>query len=82
MQNCKPGTPVAKGDKFSLNQCLNNDFEEKEMQKIPYMLTVGSLMYAQVCIRPDIAYVNGMLLILSSPIIDHWKVAKRILRYL
>ena len=36
MQNCKPcDTPITKGDKFSLNQCPKNDFEEKKMQKIP-----------------------------------------------
>ena len=34
MQDCN--TSMAKGDKFSLNQCPKNDFEEKEMQKIPY----------------------------------------------
>ena len=31
------------------------------MQKIPYTLTVGSLMYAQVCTCLDIAYIIGML---------------------
>ena len=59
MQNCKPSDiPVAKGDKFSLSQCPKNDFEEKEMQKIPYASVVGSLMYAQVCTRPDIACIT------------------------
>ena len=47
MQDSKPGdTPVAKGDKFSLNQCPKNNPEVKEMQKIPYASAVGSLMYA------------------------------------
>ncbi|RDX90246.1 hypothetical protein CR513_27914, partial [Mucuna pruriens] len=42
----KPGdTLIAKRDKFSLNQCPNNDLERIEMQKIPYALVVGSLMY-------------------------------------
>uniref|UniRef100_A0A803L7X3 Retrovirus-related Pol polyprotein from transposon TNT 1-94 n=1 Tax=Chenopodium quinoa TaxID=63459 RepID=A0A803L7X3_CHEQI len=59
MQDCKlADTPVAKGDKFSLTQCLKNDFENKEMKKIPYASAVGSLMYAQVCTRPDIAYIR------------------------
>ena len=52
---------MAKGDKFSLSQCPINDFEVKEMQKIPYVLVVGSLMYAQVCTSPNIAYIVGML---------------------
>ena len=47
MKDSKPGdTPIAKGDKFSLKQCPNNDLERIEMQKIPYASAVGSLMYA------------------------------------
>ena len=46
MHDCNPGdTPVAKGYKFSLSQCLKNNFEIQEMQKIPYALAIGSLMY-------------------------------------
>lgn len=84
MQNSKPGdTPVAKGDKFSLNQCPQNSLESQEMQKIPYASAVGSLMYAQVCTRPDIAYLVGMLgRYLSNPGMDHWRAAKRVMRYL
>ena len=60
MQDCKPGnTPVAKGDKFSLKQCPKGSLETQEMQKIPYASAVGSLMYAQVCTRPNIAYIVG-----------------------
>ncbi|XP_073049650.1 secreted RxLR effector protein 161-like [Primulina eburnea] len=53
------------------------------MQKIPYASAVGSLMYAQVCTRPDIAYIVGVLgRYLSNPGMDHWKAAKRVMRYL
>ncbi|RDX61700.1 hypothetical protein CR513_60049, partial [Mucuna pruriens] len=46
MKDSKPGdTSIAKGDKFSLKQCPNNDLERNEMQKIPYASVVGSLMY-------------------------------------
>ena len=31
------------------------------MKNIPYALAIGSLMYAQVCTRLDIAYVVGVL---------------------
>ncbi|KAL9252945.1 Retrovirus-related Pol polyprotein from transposon TNT 1-94-like protein [Drosera capensis] len=84
MQDCKPGdTPVAKGDKFSLNQCPKNGFETKEMEKTPYASVVGSLMYAQVCTRPDLAYIVGILgRYLSNLRIYHWKAAKRVMRYL
>jgi hypothetical protein len=40
-------------------------------------------MYAQVCTRPDIAYITRMLgRYLSNPGMNHWKAAKRVLRYL
>ena len=52
---------MAKGDKFSLSQFPKNDFNVKEMQRIPYASTVGSLMYPQVCTCPAIAYIVGML---------------------
>ena len=84
MQKCKSGnTPVAKGDKFSLKQCPKGNLEIQEMQKIPYASAIGSLMYAQVCTRPDIAYIVGVLgRYVSNPGMDHWKAAKRVMRYL
>ncbi|RVW36414.1 Retrovirus-related Pol polyprotein from transposon TNT 1-94 [Vitis vinifera] len=84
MSNCAPGDmPVAKGDKFSLHQCPKNELEKKDMERFPYASAVGSLMYAQVCTRPDIAYIVGMLgRYFSNPGMDHWKKAKRVMRYL
>ncbi|RVW47053.1 Retrovirus-related Pol polyprotein from transposon TNT 1-94 [Vitis vinifera] len=84
MSNCAPGdTPVAKGDKFSLHQCPKNELEKKDMERFPYASAVGSLMYAQVCTRLDIAYIVGMFgRYLSNPGMDHWKKAKRVIRYL
>ena len=52
---------IAKGDKFSLTQCPQNNLEIEKMQNIPYTFFVGSLMYAQVCTRLDIAFIVGML---------------------
>ncbi|KAJ9538265.1 hypothetical protein OSB04_030998 [Centaurea solstitialis] len=84
MLDSKSGdTPIAKGDKFILKQCPKNELEIKEMQKIPYASAVGSLMYAQVCTRPDIAFIVGVLgRYLSNPGMDHWRAAKRVMRYL
>ncbi|RVX12033.1 Retrovirus-related Pol polyprotein from transposon TNT 1-94 [Vitis vinifera] len=66
-----------------LINALKNSLESQEMQKIPYASAVGSLMYAQVCTRPDIAYIVGMLgRYLSNPGMDHWRAAKRVMRYL
>ena len=62
MRNCALGEmPMAKGDKFSLHQCLKNELENKDMERFPYASAIGSLMYAQVCTHPDIAYIVGML---------------------
>ena len=73
MKNCPPSVaPILKGDRFDLNQCPKNDFEWEHMKNIPYTSAVGSLMYAQVCTRPDIAFAVGVLgRYHSNPGIDH-----------
>ncbi|XP_074354684.1 secreted RxLR effector protein 161-like [Apium graveolens] len=76
-------TPVSKGDKFSLKQYPKNELEIREMQRIQYASAVGSLMYAQVCTCPDIAFIVGILgRYLSNPGMEQWKAVKRVLRYL
>lgn len=84
MKDCSPSVaPIVKGDKFNLNQCPKNDFEREQMKNIPYASVVGSLMYAQVCTRPDIAFAVGILGRYQSNLgMDHWKAAKKVLRYL
>ena len=75
--------PIQKGDKLNLKQCPKSDEEHKRMQDIPYASIVGSLMYAQVCTRPDISFAVGVLgRYQSNPGMEHWKAAKKVLRYL
>lgn len=75
--------PIGKGDKFSKEQCPRNDLEKKAMQDKPYASLVGSLMYAQVCTRPDMAFVVGVLgRYQANPGLPHWTAAKKVLRYL
>ena len=53
------------------------------MQEIPYLSTVGGLMYTQVCTHPDIAFFVRVLgRYLSDSRMQHWKAAKRVMRYL
>ena len=53
------------------------------MEKVPYAPAVGSLMYAQVCTHPDIAFVVNVLgRYLSNPDLNHWKAVKKVARYL
>ena len=57
-KNCSPSiTPIVKGNKFNLNQCIKNDFERKQMKNILYALVVGSIMFVQVCTKPNMAFV-------------------------
>ncbi|KAL6320914.1 hypothetical protein AAG906_010723 [Vitis piasezkii] len=64
-----------------INKCPKNDLEQEQMKNIPYAFVVGSLMYAQVCTRPDIAFVVGMLgRYQNNPGIDHSKAAKKVMR--
>ncbi|KAL0553776.1 hypothetical protein IC582_007680 [Cucumis melo] len=84
MDKCSSSVvPIHKGDKFSLMQCPKNELERNQMETIPYASIVGSLLYAQTCTRPDISFVVGMLgRYQSNPRMDHWKAAKKVLRYL
>ena len=53
------------------------------MSIVPYASAVGSLMYAQVCTRPDLAFVVSVLgHYLSNPGLDHWVAVKKVMRYL
>ena len=60
MKDAKPvGVPL--GGHFKLKKSDLSETEMKEMRKVPYASAVGSLMYAMVCTRPDIAYAVGMV---------------------
>lgn len=84
MQKCAPGeVPVSKCDKLHKEQCPKTDLERESMKTKPYARLVGSIMYAQVCTRPDLAYAVGILArFQSDPGQEHWIVGKKVLRYL
>ncbi|RVW83710.1 Retrovirus-related Pol polyprotein from transposon TNT 1-94 [Vitis vinifera] len=53
------------------------------MRKVPYTSAMGSLMYAMVCTRLDIAHVVGVVSkFLFYPGKEHWGAVKWILRYM
>ena len=75
--------PIVKGDSFGKFQCPKNQYEIDQMKVVPYASAIGSLQYAQVCTRPDLAFVTGVLgRFQSNPGIEHWKMIKKALRYL
>src|ERR1044072_7681243 len=76
-------TPLVTDFKLSVNQSPSNEAEKSDMQRVPYASDVGSLMYAMVCTRPDIAHAVGTVSrFLSNPGREHWNAVKWILRYL
>jgi hypothetical protein len=75
--------PVVKGNKLGTFQCPKNKYESDQMKSIPYAHVVGSLMYAQVCTRPGIVFVTGLLgRFQTNPESKHWETIKKVLRYL
>ena len=69
--------------KLSKEQNPSTEKEKKDMQQVSYASVVGSLIYAMVCIRLDIAYAVGIVnrFILNLEI-EHWNAIKWIMRYL
>ena len=53
--------PLTSHLKLSSKQCPTSEKDMKEMSKVPYASTIGSLMYAMVCNRPNIAYAIGVV---------------------
>jgi hypothetical protein len=75
--------PIPIGVNLSANQCPKTQEEEEDMSHVLYASAVGSLMYAMVCTRPDIAHAVGVLSrYMSKPGKEHWTTVKRVFRYL
>jgi hypothetical protein len=74
MHACNP-TPVliVKGDKYESFQSPRNQYEIDQIKSVPYASAVESLMYAQVCTHPNLAFVSGMLgRYKKNPGVSHW----------
>ncbi|MCO5604177.1 hypothetical protein L7F22_058338 [Adiantum nelumboides] len=69
--------------KLSKNNCPKSIEKKAEMAKIPYASACGSLKYAMVAMRPDIAHAVGVVIrFMSNPGKKHWDAVKSILKYL
>ena len=61
-KNAKPvSIPLDGHMKLSKKMCPTSREEKENMAKVPYSSVVGSLMYAMVCTRPDIAHAVGVV---------------------
>ncbi|KAJ0804413.1 putative RNA-directed DNA polymerase [Helianthus annuus] len=76
-------SPLTPNFKLTDKDCPSSKEEIEDMDKVPYASAVGSLMYAMVCTRPDIAHAVGVVSrFLSNPGKKHWEAVKWIFRYL
>src|SRR3954463_13039228 len=84
MDNSKRGLlPVIKGVKLSVTQCTATAKEREEMSSKPYPSTIGSIMYAMLCTRPDLALAISMTNRYQCNLgMIHWTAVKNILKYL
>ena len=65
---------ISYGIHLSKKMCLKTPEERKRMNEIFYASTVGSIMYAMLCTKPDVAYSLGIASrFQADPKKDHWK---------
>ena len=84
MENAKPlSTPLPTNVKMSTCDSPTSDEDKEFMTKVPYQSAIGSLMYAMVATRPDIAFAVGVVSrFMSNRGKKHWDALKLIMRYL
>ncbi|KAK1631342.1 hypothetical protein QYE76_005657 [Lolium multiflorum] len=84
MDESKKGfLPMLPGKVLSKTQGPATAEERERMSKIPYASAVGSIMYAMLCTRPDIAHAVSLTSrYQSDPGMEHWTAVKNILKYL
>ena len=84
MDNSKRGLlPVIKGVKLSVTQCPTIAKVKEEMSSKPYASAIGSIIYAMLCTRPDLALAISLTnRYQSNPGMIHWTTVKNILKYL
>jgi len=76
-------TPMPLHIQLSSKGSSISEKDKTYMEKVPYASAVGSLMYAMVCTRPDIAQAVGLVSrFMSNSGKMHWEAVKYILRYM
>lgn len=78
MADCKPiSTPM------EANKHFQKSTETQPIKLKEYQSAIGSLLYAAIGTRPDLAFSVGVLSqFMSNPGTEHWVGVKRIFRYL
>ena len=74
---------MLQGVKLSQTQCTTIAEDRGKMKVIPYASTIGSIMYAMMCTRPDVCLAISLAGRYRSNLgVDHWTTVKNILKYL
>ncbi|KAF3448132.1 hypothetical protein FNV43_RR08843 [Rhamnella rubrinervis] len=63
---------------LSPNQCSSIEEEMEHMVNVPYSNAIGSIVYAMICMRPDLAYSNSVLKVKCIATIKVGKEAMRL----
>jgi hypothetical protein len=84
MQDAKSAqTPMNPGTVLSIDQSPSTHAEYEDMKDIPYQQGIGSLMYAAVSTRPDIAFSVAILSqFMRNPGRTHWEAVKQVFHHL
>ena len=84
MDESKKGLlPMLQGKTLSQTQSPATSEDRELMNKIPYASAIGSIMYAMLCTRPDVAHAISLTSrYQSDPGLEHWMAVKNILKYL
>ena len=83
MSNSKKGfIPLALGVPLTKEQCPSTKEKRDNMSRIPYASAIGSIMYAMLCTRLDVAHVGFLMqlitLISSGRHEKHTRIASHI----
>ena len=74
---------MLQGKTLSKTHCPTMADERERMNTIPYALAIGSIMYAMLCTRPDVAHALSLTSrYQSDPGMEHWTIVKNIQKYL
>ncbi|KAJ9553795.1 hypothetical protein OSB04_017840 [Centaurea solstitialis] len=84
MDESKKGfIPMQHSIVLSKTQCPVSSQDQDKMKSVPYVSAIGSIMYAMLCTRPDVAYsVSVTSRYQQNPGEPHWVAVKNILKYL
>lgn len=85
LENCKDEVyvPLSKSDFTFLEKSNSSNSSTKDTQQYPYRELIGSLMYAMLGTRPDIAHAIGFLSRFNNCATKvHFRIALKVLKYL